>query len=835
MRFFTIIATIVLFSTAGLCQTEFSLGVEPRDKFSQKIIPAIISVRALDSETELAVRMINDQYVIQVKSETQYLMVIAQQDYKSFRETIAFEKKRGTDGIQSHLVFLEPINPPKTLGPKIVNNSDPVITILDKKTRAVISQATLNVKIASSGQPVSALKTAQGTWSVKLQEYETYVVEVKAPGYENYKDMIRLKPGEPIEINLNKSAKQLLEFQAVDAKTNKVLGARFKVTDNVRETFSGNTTVNNDIYGADLAIQNDPYYLTVSAPGYRAYQVTLNINTELPASQQRQVIKLVKSEALLKIKVVDSQTAQKISNTAIRVVEQNTNLTALDVRDAPTGEGQATINPDRRYVVEVEADGYAPYRQNYEAKSFSAELVFTAKLNKMLDSYVMLSARDPLTNQVVPAIFKIISTQTDQDFEYRTTQASPMGKLTITEPAVYRIETTVQGYKPHKGELNAIEMSLGKMFKYEAVLVSEGKKDEPKPAIATTKPVEKPKPVEVAEVAKPKPVEPKPAPAPVVVAEVAKPVEVKPAPKPVVVAEVAKPKPVEVKPAPKPVVVAEVAKPKPVEVKPEPKPVVIAEVAKPKPVEPTPPPAPLAKVFTFRIVDSKTQKSVFVTRFAIRSQKKKQLMVSRFSSGIYQSELLLDDVYLVEVEATGYMRSNIILDANAVAQQGRIDRDVALTLIPPPPAVVVSTAKATPTATTKKPTKAKSIVNEKAFDNFKLGQTVTIEDNVYFDQGEYILRNEAHSQLDKLASIMSKNTKLKVEIAGHTDNVGDPRQNMTLSEFRAKVIANHLINKGIEEDRITFIGYGQTKPKTTNGTEDDRRRNRRVEFTIREN
>lgn len=80
---------------------------------------------------------------------------------------------------------------------------------------------------------------------------------------------------------------------------------------------------------------------------------------------------------------------------------------------------------------------------------------------------------------------------------------------------------------------------------------------------------------------------------------------------------------------------------------------------------------------------------------------------------------------------------------------------------------------------------------------------------------------------------MKTNPLWHMEIAGHTDNIGDPRLNLALSENRAKVIANYLVRKGIDDNRITTKGYGGTHPIADNTIESERQKNRRVEITIR--
>jgi len=73
---------------------------------------------------------------------------------------------------------------------------------------------------------------------------------------------------------------------------------------------------------------------------------------------------------------------------------------------------------------------------------------------------------------------------------------------------------------------------------------------------------------------------------------------------------------------------------------------------------------------------------------------------------------------------------------------------------------------------------------------------------------------------------------LKIEISGHTDNIGSAAYNKTLSQNRAKSVVDWLVSKGIKSDRLTFVGSGFDKPIATNDTEEGRQMNRRTEFKI---
>lgn len=102
-------------------------------------------------------------------------------------------------------------------------------------------------------------------------------------------------------------------------------------------------------------------------------------------------------------------------------------------------------------------------------------------------------------------------------------------------------------------------------------------------------------------------------------------------------------------------------------------------------------------------------------------------------------------------------------------------------------------------------------------------------DHVYFDTGKSTLKAESFEELDKLVHYLSNKHHLKVEIAGHTDDVGDDDSNMKLSQDRADAVVAYLVEHGISEDRLTSVGYGETKPVADNGTDAGRAKNRRTE------
>jgi len=103
---------------------------------------------------------------------------------------------------------------------------------------------------------------------------------------------------------------------------------------------------------------------------------------------------------------------------------------------------------------------------------------------------------------------------------------------------------------------------------------------------------------------------------------------------------------------------------------------------------------------------------------------------------------------------------------------------------------------------------------------------------ISFKTGSDELNASSHDQLDISAQDLKDNPKLKVIVAGHTDNVGDPAFNKDLSRKRAESVRTYLLDKGIDSSRLSARGYGDTQPDTSNDTTAGRAQNRRVELRI---
>lgn len=125
----------------------------------------------------------------------------------------------------------------------------------------------------------------------------------------------------------------------------------------------------------------------------------------------------------------------------------------------------------------------------------------------------------------------------------------------------------------------------------------------------------------------------------------------------------------------------------------------------------------------------------------------------------------------------------------------------------------------------------KPILHNVLLKPIKVGESVVLN-NIFFKTGSAELSNESMGELKKIHNFLSKNTKVIVEIAGHTDNEGSDDLNNKLSANRAKAVVEYLAKQGIDPKRLTSRGYGKNKPVASNATSEGRALNRRTECTI---
>ncbi|WP_018344726.1 OmpA family protein [Cytophaga aurantiaca] len=127
---------------------------------------------------------------------------------------------------------------------------------------------------------------------------------------------------------------------------------------------------------------------------------------------------------------------------------------------------------------------------------------------------------------------------------------------------------------------------------------------------------------------------------------------------------------------------------------------------------------------------------------------------------------------------------------------------------------------------------AQEITQNLALKKLAVGNIYVLR-NIYFDFDKATLKQASNKELNNLLQLLEKNPGMQIEISGHTDSKGSDEYNRVLSKRRAQAVVNWLVSKGISKDRLSYEGYGETRPLASNDDEEDGRElNRRTEFKI---
>jgi outer membrane protein OmpA-like peptidoglycan-associated protein len=158
--------------------------------------------------------------------------------------------------------------------------------------------------------------------------------------------------------------------------------------------------------------------------------------------------------------------------------------------------------------------------------------------------------------------------------------------------------------------------------------------------------------------------------------------------------------------------------------------------------------------------------------------------------------------------------------------------DVDIDLILPAPKYVGTPIKGVQVTEAKKP----DIVREEVVEELlpiEKNRTIILK-NIYFEKSKPKVLNVSHPALRQLANVLKKRPQVKIRIEGHTDNVGNKKDLMTLSWDRAEAVKDFLVNEGVKVGNVLTRGFGPNRPLTDNSTEEARKKNRRVEIRILE-
>lgn len=146
----------------------------------------------------------------------------------------------------------------------------------------------------------------------------------------------------------------------------------------------------------------------------------------------------------------------------------------------------------------------------------------------------------------------------------------------------------------------------------------------------------------------------------------------------------------------------------------------------------------------------------------------------------------------------------------------------------PTPAPTTPAPVATPAPTAAEPAPAPAVSTVK-----QEGNKLKMPGAIVFETGKAVLKPESEPVLDQLKLFIDEKKHITlIRVEGHTDNVGNAKDNLKLSGDRALAVKNWLINKGIDSKRLIAVGFGDTKPVADNSKEEGRSQNRRTEFIV---
>jgi OmpA-OmpF porin, OOP family len=128
----------------------------------------------------------------------------------------------------------------------------------------------------------------------------------------------------------------------------------------------------------------------------------------------------------------------------------------------------------------------------------------------------------------------------------------------------------------------------------------------------------------------------------------------------------------------------------------------------------------------------------------------------------------------------------------------------------------------------------KEAINSKIIRNIQLtskGRAIRLE-HLIFEMGRAVINPKSYLGLDEVVAMMKENTKVVIQLEGHTDNAGNAEKNFELSQNRVEAVKKYLVSKGIGKDRVKTKAFGGSQPLSTDKTEEARALNRRVEMRV---
>jgi outer membrane protein OmpA-like peptidoglycan-associated protein/Tol biopolymer transport system component len=744
------------------------------------------------------------------------------------------------------------------------------IKVVDAETQKPIKDAIVKIADLKTSEVKQATKNKTNDFTANLKRSGFYEINIKAEDYVESKEKITKAPeGGAVNFMLLKKKRLPVNFAIFDVTTNKPLKATFSVRlEKEQKTFS----FRDEIDGIVKVAEREVFTVETSADGYKPKQSTFNMADFGADKKYVFDVRLEKAMFVLNIKTTNKVTNEAITIGDYKITDLTVKTNKTDVVKLPTGDATVSLTPENKYHLEIVAEGFEKFEQDF-TKLTKNELI-CALVPKPKESALIFSAIDSTSSRVLEATFKVTPSKTAQMVQGRTYESTPEYKLALNEEDNFEVETFVKGYyiksekvsyktlgKPQKHVVN-----MSRNFSVLSLKAYDANDNRPIREVFFS----------LVDAMNNKPV----------AAMITMPngecsADLKPGREYLIKAKLAGyddyesrftasiddvNKSIKMRTLRKynlslyaidarkknkiyanfkvydtskeiiaagrtdglhdqmPVTLTEktnytieitAAGYKPYEGKIMPDSTMKGQFAQI--------PAWLTKddsKFTFRVIDDKTRKVIDKCTAKLTDVKSSQELTLSKNGDEFSAELSPVASYMLEVEAVGYTKSTTRIDPNT-------NRSKDISLIKTKEPVVAK--QSTLSASTANPKEKLPTAAGKSFDKIEKGKAIVLN-NVYFEQSSFIMQKESYPELDKVVSMLKTNPQTKIEIGGHTDNIGDNRLNLALSENRAKVILNYLVSKGIDEDRLLYKGYGGSKPVAPNDTEDNKKKNRRVEI-----
>jgi OOP family OmpA-OmpF porin len=167
-------------------------------------------------------------------------------------------------------------------------------------------------------------------------------------------------------------------------------------------------------------------------------------------------------------------------------------------------------------------------------------------------------------------------------------------------------------------------------------------------------------------------------------------------------------------------------------------------------------------------------------------------ITGRFNDSTFSFPIFGSSKYQITADAEGYITGTALVDPKDIDSNNKVIRDITMT---------------------------------------RKGETIRL-DHLIFEQGKAMINPKSFASLDELVALMKDNTRLVIQLEGHTDNQGSPKANLKLSQDRVENVKKYLVSKGIDKDRVKTVAFGGTKPLLNANTPEARSLNRRVEMRV---